>query len=102
MLVTDDHTTTPAEKQRQALFNTSLARIGKIWPDRANARLDKDHQEAAIRIELTQDALNSTWLACQADKADLTQFKAALSDWESERKAAAELLAKEKHAQPKS
>ena len=98
MLVTDDYATTPAEKQRQALFNASLARIGKIWPDRANARLDKDHPEAAIRIELTQDALNDTWLACQAGnagEADLGQFEAALGDWEGERMAAAGLLAKE-------
>lgn len=93
MLVTDDHHTTRAEKERQALFNASLARIGKIWPDRANTRLDADHPEAAIRIELTQEALNDTWLACQATKADLAQFKAALGDWENERKTATELLA---------
>jgi len=87
-------TTTPAEKERQSLFSASTARISKVWPVAADIRLQRDHQEAYNRLELTQDALNDTWLACQAKTADSKQFRAALSDWENERFKAAALLAK--------
>lgn len=87
-------TTTPDEKQRQALFHASTDRISKIWPEAADIRLQRHHPEAYTRLELMQDALNDTWLACQAKTADLKAFKAALADWETERFKAVQLLAK--------
>lgn len=83
----------PDELQRMTLFNRAMKRVGANWPTNAEERLAAHHPEANTRLELTQDALNDTWLACQAGTADLKAFKAALDDWETERFKAAMLLA---------
>ena len=91
---------TPAERARQKLFQASVAKISKIWPDFANFRLNNPQNEtdraALVRLQATAEALDACWLASRAPDApqgNQEAFTAALSAWELERFHAAQIFA---------
>jgi len=81
-----------AEKARQALFEASVKRISRSWPEYANFRMENPQNEtdraALARLQATADALDSAWLASRAPDAPQgaqEAFMAALAAWELER-----------------
>jgi len=90
---------TPEEQKRQKLFSKSANEVLKVWPTYASFRMDNPTNEtdrhAVETLKATADALQAVWFDCQAGKATMDQFEAALKGWRVRRLWAAEIMVKE-------